>query len=652
MRKLALIVFQLAWLVSPSIYSATINVTTNLDEFTCNGEVGCGDCVAGPGVTCTNNSGCSLREAMYNVTQGNNTSFPQCTAPDTAGPNTIDLTNAGGEIVINGAVFDPTNSNNPDVHNGSLESNANVVDSNVHGALTVENGSISCFTDPSTHVGGRMFHLNAGADLTLSKVTMENCEDTSPGIAVRTDSGTGSAPPPGNPTTLTINNSAFNLIHSTDGAHGGCILHGDGNLTINDSAFTSCQIDDSNQTSGAHDASGGAISMGTVGFGTVAQIYNTAFTTNSAKTNGGAIEFSSTDTALLVNTTFTGNTANGNTNSSGNAEQGGGAIYASQTENSGQVTSSFLVINSFFTLNSAPNGTGGAILVSQGNLTYGASLLAAPGAIGIGNGSPATPPYPTNIPGGIFSTNFFSNSAGGTWNGTPVDTRAGAGGAIYASGNLAILDSSVLSNSSTNGSGGGVAVYGSSSFFSAGNTTFNGNSASVNGGAIANLRNSTQNFNPTMKLTNDTVSGDSAGSNGGGEIYNGGAAADVTVSNSILANSTGGGNCAPANGITDSAGNLQFGSGTDCGAAMRVGDPQLSAPAPFGGVNFQVAVMTLGSASVASKNGDPATCTGQPVYDLDAALNTRPSPNATNCDIGAYESSELTPVRLQSFEVD
>lgn len=608
--------------------AATITVTTAKDELNCN-SASCGNNANAP------SQGCSLREAMFNVAAGNNTSYPECAAPTAGGPNTIELN--GLDIQINGAVDDPNQPGGmPQVHNGSLENDANVVDAASQGALTVQNGMLSCFTDGTTHVGAKMFHVNTGGDLTLSKLSLHDCEDNELGIAVRTNSGTGSN---NNSTSLTINNTTFTNIHSTDGSSGGCINHGDGNLTINDSAFTNCRIDDSQQTSGAHDAAGGAIAIGSVGSGTLAQIYNTAFTTNTAKTNGGAIALDGTDSIIMVNLAFTGNKANGNTFDSGNAERGGGAIYASNTEQGNQLTSTFLIINSVFTGNSAPDGTGGAILLSGGNLTYGASLAQAPGAIGVPNGAPATtPPYPTNVPGGIFSTNFLSNSAGGKWNGMPVDTRAGAGGAIFARGNLAILDASFISNSSSNGSGGGIAQYGTSSVstLSAANVTLNGNSANVNGGAIANLRNSADSFNATMMLTNDTLSGNSAGSNGGA-LFNGGAQADVVVANSILASSSAGGNCAGPNGITDQTHNLQFGSGTDCGAAMTVGDPLLSAPAPFGGVNFQVAVMQINTGSAASGNGDPATCTAQPIYNLDAALNARPN-GATNCDIGAFEA--------------
>jgi hypothetical protein len=57
--------------------------------------------------------------------------------------------------------------------------------------------------------------------------------------------------------------------------------------------------------------------------------------------------------------------------------------------------------------------------------------------------------------------------------------------------------------------------------------------------------------------------------------------------------------------------------------------------------------------SPASGVGDAATCAGAPVLNADATGRTGVRPGGkASCDIGAYESAELTPVELQSFEVD
>lgn len=612
----------------PANATVTINVTTAVDEKNCNKNgsspnPGCD--VSGDMPLPPLSQGCSLREAIANVDNGNTTAFPECTpAPETGSgaDNVIDL--GGKTVILNSAVPDPVtgmttyNSTMPDIFPSSSI-----------GKLTIQNGTVQCFVDPVSNDGIRMFHV-VGGDLTLKDFTANKCTASVRGIVVQNDSGNTTL------TNATIGDQlvSANGIHSTDGGFGGCIDHGSGSLNITDSTFGNCAID----TNGPNKGYGGALHIGNVSTPANAALTNVVFTSNTAGESGGAIYLTGTDALSIVNGAFTNNTANGDTFNAGSAEIGGGAIFGSNTANGGHslpdIPSHFLILGTVFTANSAPKGTGGAILIgSGGNLNLGQALPPPPWILPPGPG-PVAPGLNISIPGGVFNSQFFNNSAGGTWNGSPVDTRAGAGGAIFVHGNLDMLDSSLVNNTGSNG--GGVALYGSSATAYFGNVTFNGNTASANGGGIANLRNSADNFNPTMTLANDTLSGNTAGSNGGGALYNGGAQADVVVANSILANSSAGGNCAGPNGITDQTHNLQFGSGTDCGAGMTVGDPILSGPAPFGGVNFAVFVMQLNNGSAASGNGDPATCSASPIYNLDAALNTRPS-GATNCDIGAFE---------------
>ena len=100
------------------------------------------------------------------------------------------------------------------------------------------------------------------------------------------------------------------------------------------------------------------------------------------------------------------------------------------------------------------------------------------------------------------------------------------------------------------------------------------------------------------------------------------------------------------------------------GASRRCGGPVDSpagfdagsfyAPAVLTGPNAFVLAMDLNAAgSPASGAGDSATCAAAPILNGDATgrPNVRPGGKAS-CDIGAYESSETTPVTLQSFEVD
>jgi uncharacterized repeat protein (TIGR01451 family) len=611
----------------PARATVTINLSTAVDEKNCNknGSSPNPVCdVSGDMPLPPLSQGCSLREAIANVDNGTTTAFPECTPAPETGPGADNVIDLGGRtIILNSAVPDPVTGMT--TYNGTMP---DIFPSSSIGKLTIQNGTVQCFVDPVSNDGVRMFHV-VGGDLTLKDFTANKCTASIPAIVVQNDSGNTTL------TNATIGDqlASANGIHSTGGGMGGCIDHGSGNLTITDSKFGNCAIDTKDSNKGY----GGALRIGGVGTTTNAALTNVIFTSNTAGESGGAIYAANTDALSIVNGVFTNNTANGDTFNAGIAEIGGGAIFATNTATGGHalpdIPSHFLILGTVFTLNSAPTGTGGAILLGGGNLNLAQALPPPPWILPPGPG-PVAPGLNISIPGGVFDSQFFNNSAAGTWNGVPVDTRAGAGGAIFAHGKLDMLDSSLINNSGS--SGGGVALYGSSSTAYFGNVTFNDNTAVSNGGGIANLRNSADNFNGTMSLQNTTVSGNTAASNGGGALYNGGAQIDVVVANTILASSSAGGNCAGPNGITDQTHNLQFGSGTDCGVGMTVGDPMLSAAAPFGGVNFAVFVMQPNNGSAASGNGDPATCSGSPIYNLDAALNTRPS-GAVNCDIGAFE---------------
>jgi hypothetical protein len=298
----------------------------------------------------------------------------------------------------------------------------------------------------------------------------------------------------------------------------------------------------------------------------------------------------------------------------------------------------WLIANSVVKDNRAPNGVGGAIAVSS-------------------NGTLAYPAATTPHLGGIVASHFEGNIAGGA---VSVDMRGGSGGAIYFHGDaLTAVESSFINNQSVNGSGGAIANYSPnpSAPTVLANTTFFGNSADQNGGAVANLFNNGQ-----ITLLNDTLSTNTAagtnGAPGGGAIFNADTnAGNVKVGNTILASSSGaGGNCAYAASavpIQDLGGNLQFAPNAGCGS-MLAADPKLTPPAVLPGPNTVVFSMDMDPAgSPASGAGDSTICAGAPVLATDATgrASIRPSGRPI-CDIGAYESAELTPVTLQSFEVD
>jgi len=575
-----------------------------------------GNPVGGPNPPGT---GCSLREALQAVANNDGIAYNGCAAATVGGPNTIDIA-AAGTIVVNSAVPDPGQPAST-IRNGSLP---NAMDASTHGALTITNSggaTVSCDVAPN---GKIIFNEASGADLTLSGLVIANCTADGGGIAISNVNG-------GN---LALHNVGFTNIKSDTGGPGGAIAHSTGNLVIDNSSFTGNGTDD-----GAGLGDGGAIWIGQVTLPQTVSISNTTFTNNTAAENGGAIYWTAADslghTIQMTNLTFTGNVANGD--SSNTPEYGGGAIWSKNSSSSGAPL--WLISNTVFSNNQAPKGVGGAIAISSfGTLAY--------------------PAASTPLLGGIVASHFAGNSAGGS---ASADLRGGSGGAIYMHGDaLTIVESSFVGNTTAHGSGGAIANYSPNPNASNptvfANVTYSGNAADQNGGAIANLADGGQ-----IALINDTISGNSANGTGGvpgGAVFNADTnAGNFKASNTIFASSAGaGGNCAHSAAglpIADVIGNLQFSPSTGCGN-MTAADPRLSAPANLGGPNVFVLEMDLNPAgSPASGVGDAATCAGAPVLNADATgrLNVRPG-GKPSCDIGAYESAELTPVELQSFEVD
>jgi uncharacterized repeat protein (TIGR01451 family) len=200
------------------------------------------------------------------------------------------------------------------------------------------------------------------------------------------------------------------------------------------------------------------------------------------------------------------------------------------------------------------------------------------------------------------------------------------GGAIYndatsGSALLSIQQSTIAANAASRW-GGGIANNGSSNPATVvvENSTFSGNSAQ-NGGGIAN-----GGVSAALTVSSSTFSGNSASAatNGGGaiRIFNGA----VTLSGSILANSTANYDCYYSNPITDGGHNLvEDGS---CSFPLG-GDPVLGVLANNGGSTFTHALL---SGSPALDAIPPGSCTAT----VDQRDYSRPK--GAGCDIGAYEA--------------
>jgi len=317
---------------------------------------------------------------------------------------------------------------------------------------------------------------------------------------------------------------------------------------------------------------GGAIeSRGTL------TVTNCTFSNNSANMDGGAIE-NWGGTLTVNNSTFSGNSATSD----------GGAI-----NNDGTLT----VVNSLFSSNSAGRW-GGGIEIFAGTVT-------------------------------MTNTIFSGNSTGSR------------GGGIDNWGRLSVTSSTFSGNSA--GDGGGIASFGPVNVTS---TTFAGNSASQWGGGIHS--------SGTLNVTNSTFSGNSAGDEGGGihiggtlnvvnSTFSGNSASEggglqsigtVTLKNTIIANSTAGGNCYRYSYFTGGSTN-NLSTDDSCSSGFT----QTTASALK--LNWQGWVFALLPGSVAIDAGTNTAC---PATDQ----RGWPRPQDGNgdgvaiCDVGSYELAPLT----------
>jgi predicted outer membrane repeat protein len=300
-------------------------------------------------------------------------------------------------------------------------------------------------------------------------------------------------------------------------------------------------------------------------------------------TNGGGID---NEGALTVtNSTLTGNSA---------ASVGGGICDCNY--NGGTLT----ITNSTFSHNTAQLDGGGIDNNYHNTLTITDSTF---------NGNSAA------YQGGAINAFGTTTITSTTFSGNTATTYGG--GAIYFEGALTVSDSTFSDNSAAYG--GGIVDTGSATVT---NSTFSGNSAANGeGGGIANY--------DTLTVTNSTFSGNTATAYYGGGIY-GYPSSSATLTNTILAGSTPGGDCYGI--FTDNAGNIADDNTCGFSAAnhsLAGTDPQLD---PNGlqnnGGPTQTIALLPGSVAI-----DAATC----LQSTDQRGFPRPDSGDSACDSGAYE---------------
>lgn len=188
-------------------------------------------------------------------------------------------------------------------------------------------------------------------------------------------------------------------------------------------------------------------------------------------------------------------------------------------------------------------------------------------------------------------------------------------GGIVNDGIIKLVNNLILNNKS--GSGGGIFNQGRMTLR---NTTLMGNNGiDFSGGGIANKG--------VLSISHSTISGNTAVDGGGIKNYLG---AELTVSNSLIANSQTGGDC-KNEGILNLVGNNLIEDGS-CGATLS-GDPKLAPLLNNGGLTSTFALL---AGSPAINTADKSLCA-----TTDQRKVKRPQLSSPDeCDLGAFEQFE------------
>ncbi|MDD2816219.1 MAG: choice-of-anchor Q domain-containing protein [Thiotrichaceae bacterium] len=331
--------------------------------------------------------------------------------------------------------------------------------------------------------------------------------------------------------------------------------------------------------------SGHSVTTATIYSGGTLTINGSTISNNAATGQGGGVF--SFNPLTVTNSTFSNNTSS----------QGAGI----------NAQGSITITNSTFSNNNAGALNGGAIQLSAGagstvsNSTFSGNLA--------GNGAGIMAIVALTVS----NSTFLNNSA---------TSASGLGGGIASANALVVNNSTFLGNSATV-KGGGIAGLGASTTVS--NSTFSNNSASGASGQGGGIFNNTA---KTLTVNNSTFSGNSA-STVGGAISNLGT---LNLENSILANSTNGGDCVNTGTVASGLNNVIKDSSNACGLTGTNGnkigvDPLLGALANNGGLTQTFALLT---GSPAINAGDAATC---------ISTDQRGTARAGVCDIGAFEAA-------------
>ena len=354
----------------------------------------------------------------------------------------------------------------------------------------------------------RIFNIHSGHSIILKGITFINANADGNGGSINSDG------------TLII--SDCNFINNTASGHGGAVYLGSGE----GDTITNCNFE-GNVAGG----NGGAIDW--YAGSSKGQIIGSTFTDNTAKRSGGAVHWSG-HYGTIRDSNFTNNIATGEvTGEIGGIVGGGdgGAVL--------WVGSNGTIDNCIFTDNIAQN-RGGAIFL-HGNSTENCTNTTLSHSIFINNTA--------GLNGGAVDWQEGAHDGVVTYCDFTNNTASSTGGAIYWSGhNGTILHSNFTSNKALGtvngtgpdgstilgGNGGAIVWKGAEGDII--NTTFRLNNASRNGGAIFMQAGSNEDCS-NITVDGGTFIGNYAGVNGGAlDWYEG--AHDADLYNSVFINNT------------------------------------------------------------------------------------------------------------------
>jgi len=232
----------------------------------------------------------------------------------------------------------------------------------------------------------------------------------------------------------------------------------------------------------------------------------------------------------------------------------------------------------------------------------------------------------------VTNSTFSGNTAAGPNQCERDASGFGYGGGVFDNASMIVTNSTFSGNSSAKAGGG---IYYTGRTLTVTNSTFSGNSSPgiYGGGGIYSY-----NDGGTVTIVNSTFSGNSAGSGLGGGIYNLGPA---TLENTIVVNSTSGGDCANnGNPITDGGYNLD--DDGSCGFSPANNSFSDNPNANLGSLGSNGGPTQTFALLYPSVAIDPipllANGCGSVIFtDQRGVLR----PQGSACDIGAYEANQF-----------